>query len=365
MVLQRPGDDLRRRGRTAVDQHHHRQTVEQVAGLGVETARIVGAPAARRHDLAAFEEAAAHRHRLFEQTARVVAQVEHQPLHAVADPGAQFLQPLFDSRLRLFVERGDAQIAHIAFGPPAHGPDADDVADQADVEGRRRALAQDGDGNARLHRAAHALDRFRQGEAHDRFAVDMADEVARLQPGARRRGVVDRRYDLDQAVFHRDLDAEAAELAAGLHLHVLELARRQEARMRVQRREHPLDGGLDELFVGHVLDIFRADALEHVAEQVELAVCLRIRAGGPGGEQRRRQQPQRCAEARESASHPLTFRSSDVSQATGSTGRPRWRTSTRRRPLSPSPVIAPTGSPAATRWPTSLSIRARPAITLW
>ncbi len=38
--------------------------------------------------------------------------------------------------------------------------------------------------------------------------------------------LVDRRHDLDQAVLHGDLDAEAAELAAGLHLHVAEALRR-------------------------------------------------------------------------------------------------------------------------------------------
>ena len=34
--------------------------------------------------------------------------------------------------------------------------------------------------------------------------------------------VVDRRHHLDQAFFHRDFDAEPAELAAGLDLHVAE-----------------------------------------------------------------------------------------------------------------------------------------------
>ena len=35
--------------------------------------------------------------------------------------------------------------------------------------------------------------------------------------------IVDRRDDLDQPVLHRDLDAEAAELAARLDLHVAEV----------------------------------------------------------------------------------------------------------------------------------------------
>ena len=48
----------------------------------------------------------------------------------------------------------------------------------------------------------------------------MGDEVVGLQAGLGGGRVVDRRDDLDDAVLHRDLDAEAAELAARLHLHV-------------------------------------------------------------------------------------------------------------------------------------------------
>ena len=79
----------------------------------------------------------------------------------------------------------------------------------------------------------------------------------------------------------------------GLHLHVLELARWQVAGMGVERREHPLDRSLDELFVGHVLHIFRAHALEDIAEQVELAV----RSPNSRPPDRRRREPAPAARA--------------------------------------------------------------------
>ena len=87
--------------------------------------------------------------------------------------------------------------------------------------------------------------------------------------------VVDRRDDLHQAVFHRDLDAEAAELAAGLHLHVAEALRIHVARMRIEPGEHAIDRRFDELAVVGLLDVIGAHPLEHVAEQIELPVRVR------------------------------------------------------------------------------------------
>jgi hypothetical protein len=54
------------------------------------------------------------------------------------------------------------------------------------------------------------------------FTVELRDDVVGQHAGLGGGRLVDRRHDLDQAFFHRDLDAEAAELAAGLHLHVAE-----------------------------------------------------------------------------------------------------------------------------------------------
>ena len=83
-------------------------------------------------------------------------------------------------------------------------------------------------------------------------------------------------------LFHGDLDAEAAELAAGLHLHVAEALGIHVARMRIERGEHAVDRGLDELGLVRALDVVRADLLEHVAEEAELTIGFgggRDRAG--------------------------------------------------------------------------------------
>ena len=90
------------------------------------------------------------------------------------------------------------------------------------------------------------------------------------------RRVLDRRDHLDRPVLHRHLDAEPAELSARLHLHLAELFAVHVGRMRVERREHAVDGILDQLVVVRLLDVVGADARQHGAEQIEVLVELRI-----------------------------------------------------------------------------------------
>ena len=78
------------------------------------------------------------------------------------------------------------------------------------------------------------FDRVVEGQTQNRFGIQVRDQVARLDPGAVCGSVVNRRDHLDQAVFHGDFDAEAAELALGLHPHVSEGVGVQITRMRIE-----------------------------------------------------------------------------------------------------------------------------------
>jgi hypothetical protein len=73
MVLQRAGDDFRRRGRAAVDQHDDGLAFYQIARPCVEALRFFGVAAAGRDDLAFVQERIRDRDGLIEQTARIVA----------------------------------------------------------------------------------------------------------------------------------------------------------------------------------------------------------------------------------------------------------------------------------------------------
>jgi hypothetical protein len=208
------------------------------------------------------------------KTARVVAQVDHDAVEVFepADLFDHLLQPVAQVGIGLIVEGGDAKDRGVAFEPRANGRQADAVADDRDVEGFVRAFAHNGDDDFRAHGPAHQVDRLFQRQTQQRLTVHMGDEIARLDAGLHRRGVVHRRDDAHEAVFLRHLDAEAAELAAGLNLHRVEIARRQVAGMRVERGQHAVDRRLDQRAFVDLFDVVGADALEHVAEQVELLV---------------------------------------------------------------------------------------------
>ena len=85
VVLQRAGDDFRRRGRAAVDQHDHRLALGQVARMGGAALGFLGIAAAGRDDLAALQEGVGNRDRFFQQAAGIVAQVDDVALQLVAD----------------------------------------------------------------------------------------------------------------------------------------------------------------------------------------------------------------------------------------------------------------------------------------
>ncbi|MGY4448808.1 hypothetical protein ACVWZR_003468 [Bradyrhizobium sp. i1.3.1] len=213
--------------------------------------------------------------RFLEQAARVVAEIDDVALELVAD----LIREVGDLALQAFggllVEGGDADIGDVVgLDARAHRADANVVAHQGDVDRIVLALADDLELDLGVDRTAHLLDRLVQGQALHGFVVEIGDDVVGHDAGARSGGVVDRRDHLDQAVLHRDFDAEAAELTAGLHLHVAEALGVHVARMRIEAGEHAADGGFDQLRVIGLLDIVRAHALEHIAEQIELAISV-------------------------------------------------------------------------------------------
>jgi len=162
------------------------------------------------------------------------------------------LSPICDFLLQAFggllVEGGDADVADVIgldMGP--YRADANVVAHQRDVDRIVLALADDLESDLGVDRPAHLLDRLVQREALHGFVVEIGDDIVGHDAGLRCRRVIDRRDHLDQPIFHRDFDAEPAELAAGLHLHVTKTLGVHVTRMRIEACQHAGDRGLDEL----------------------------------------------------------------------------------------------------------------------
>ena len=136
VILQRARDDLRRRGRTAVDQHHERLAAGEVAARPrVDSLGFVRRPAAGRHDLALVDEGIDDVDRLVEQAARVVAQIKDVALELVRrDFRMEFVHRRLQAVGRLLGELGDADVADVAvLDMGANRLDPNQVANEGEV----------------------------------------------------------------------------------------------------------------------------------------------------------------------------------------------------------------------------------------
>src|SRR5690606_34746630 len=137
------------------------------------------------------QEGRRHGDRAVQQAARIVAQVEHEALQrALAEEPFEVLREVLRRRL-LELRHPDPAVARLdelrldALHPDYGAGDLDD-------HRRALALARDGERDARVWLAAHALDRVAEGHALHRRVVELDDQVAGLDAGAERRRVLDR-----------------------------------------------------------------------------------------------------------------------------------------------------------------------------
>ena len=217
---------------------------------------------------------------------------------------AQRLRHVFAGAL---LELDDAQIAVTGFEHlGAHAANVDDLARQGEGQRLVGLLARNREHDLRAGLAAHLLDRAGQRQTAGGGLVDLDDQVAGLDAGAKRGRILDRRDDLDEAVFHADLDAQAAELALRRYLQFLVGIGVEEVGVRVQPVDHAVDGFFDQFFICHRFDIVALDATEYGGEQLQILVGN----GQPGftiGQRREvqaEQQPEHRAQADQACFFP-------------------------------------------------------------
>ena len=309
VILQRTGDDFARRCRAFIDQHdqrHRLHCIGQLAqrvraaaaqvelGRGLEGRLRFGDLSVGRHDHGvARQEGRGHRDRCFEQAARIVAQVEHEALQVRV-----LLVDVFEL-LREVVDRAVLELADAQPGITgldelgAHALHADLFAHDRHREAARLALAEDAEDDFGARLAAHALDRLVHRQALDHGVVDLGDQVTALQASAEGRRALDRRDDLDEPVFHADLDADADELAGRAFAEFLECLLVEVLRVRVEAGHHATDRVGDQLLLVDRLDVV---ALDHAKDGGELLQLFerKLRHGVSGD----RLQLHRCQRAR-------------------------------------------------------------------
>ena len=81
----------------------------------------------------------------------------------------------------------------------------------------RRIVNDDG----RVDPTAHLLDRLTERHADDLLTVKLGDEIVGQNAGMCRRRVIERRDHFENAVLHRQLEADAAKFATALGLNSL------------------------------------------------------------------------------------------------------------------------------------------------
>ena len=132
--------------------------------------------------------------------------------------------------------------------------------------------------------AADARDHVLQAQLLCGLAVDGQDDVPGLEPGTVGGRILDGRHHGHLAVLHRDLDADAGELAGGGLLHLLVLFGRHEGGVRIKALQHALERTVQQFALVHVLHIIAVHQIQHLAETAQgLKVLLDLVFVGPGG----------------------------------------------------------------------------------
>ncbi len=284
MILQRAGDNLRRRRRVPVHQHHNGKGLSSAAVR--RRVHLVGIRASplRHNHLPLGEQMVAYLHRLAQQAAGIAAQVEDQSLQVAesADRIDHFL-----ARRLLELRQMDIADSRLDLKRQIHGRVRNLVAYQVKYQRLHLPFAH----HRHLHvRALGPFQRLRHGvRGHPlrRLAVDCRDHVARPDARLVRRRPLIRRNHIDLVALLLDDHAHAVIMAALVFLHPGIGLRIVEVRVRVQYAQHPRNRPVVDrpirLVAVQRLGIVLLDQCVYIAEilQVIADLALVFRRLGP------------------------------------------------------------------------------------
>jgi hypothetical protein len=235
---------------------------------------------------ASRQEPVAHRHRLVQQTSRVVAQIQDQA--GQLPPSVLRPQPI-----QLLLERGVRSFLEILESHPPDGPvertlhrdNAHVIAQEHDVLRLGEARSHQGERHPLAGRTPHLGAGPSHVHALGALPVDGQDLIPGLDPGSGGRGVVHRRDHHQHLPPLHHVQTQAAELARGVDLHLLEDLGRHEHGVGVERVQHSADCAIYQLSFVHPFDVIVLYVRKHTGEQLELFVrpVLGIRCRGGGG----------------------------------------------------------------------------------
>src|SRR5258708_26044152 len=182
-------------GATAIDDYHHR-VVSPIFLLVREIfLLLIFLASLRVDDQAAVEEIIGNFHRLIQQSARIIAQIEDQSLDLAVILRFELVDRFLDALARILLESGYADVAisigqHLRFDRL----NLDDVAREADGEQLGHAVAMQGQLDLAALGPAHPLGGVGERRVLGEVVVNLDNLVAGLDSGVICRSGLDRRH---------------------------------------------------------------------------------------------------------------------------------------------------------------------------
>ena len=236
VVLNRSGNNLRRRSGEPVHQNHQRIILPAVAMLRHVTLLGGSAPMMRDDELTFLQELVGYANAFAQQSAGISPQIQNQPFEI-----AKLVQRLGNLFFRRLVEAGDVQVSNARPDQEmnVHAVARNLVAHQGELHRFLHAFARDADVYSRPLRPFEQIGDVAGAHVLGGFAVYRDDHVPRMNAGfiGRRAGEGKDHDDFIVARSHRHPDAVvfAALVLAhqGIRLGI------EEIRMRIERVQHP------------------------------------------------------------------------------------------------------------------------------
>ncbi|OQC73336.1 MAG: hypothetical protein BWX45_00528 [Deltaproteobacteria bacterium ADurb.Bin002] len=267
VVLQGARHNLRRAGRAFIHQDDNGRVDFLVAavarrGFGFHLFR----PAAGGHNHARLQKHVGHFYGLGQQSARIVAQIQHQALHGLGffgHVGKRFAQVIGGS----FMEGGNPNVADMVIKSLC--PDAfylNHGAGQRDVPRLDHILPQNRYGHLGVFRAAQLLHGLHNRNVFCGFTVNLDDRIAGFHARLERRCVLDGGHYRQHVLQDGNFNADSAETPLRFHFQLLVKLRRHKRAVRIERLDHAVDRALNQ---NRRIDFFHVVFLHHIQDFIE------------------------------------------------------------------------------------------------
>src|SRR5271157_3449909 len=273
-ILKGPGHYLRSAGTSFIHQYYERPPVVVVC-MAVKPQLLVLFPSFRVPDESICDEPVRDVGWLDEKPPGIIPQVEQNALETALCRFLKLLDCCLHILACLLMELGDPDVAiRVVEQLERNAFDLDAASHYLELLGTAKPLPHDGQGDGLALPPSDMFQDIVGAHVSRGLAVDLHDFVSRLQACSERGCALQHLHCRREAVLDGEFNADPAELACQLRLLLPVLLRCEEGRMRIERTEHPLDRGVDQVLVGHTVDILLLHDVQYLGVRLEILIRL-------------------------------------------------------------------------------------------